>query len=441
MAGLRTRLLRSVSWSLVDQGLSALSNILLSVLIARSVSAGDFGAFSIAFVVFGVLIALARSLVGQPLQMRFASSSPAGLRHATADGLGAALLLALVGAVLMAGAALVCPPPLREALLAMAVVLPALLVQDSCRMAFFAVGRPRDAAAIDALWTVVMLALMGLLIGLGRGGLAELTLAWGVGAAAAAGLGLALLRVRPALGRARGWLRTHWDLTRYLLPEYLLGLGAMQLAILLVGFLAATESVGALRAAQVLLGPLGVIGAGVFQMVVPEVARRQLLPSRTLAVFASAVAGSLGLVTALYVVGLLLLPDRWGVTLFGDSWPGAAAVLLAMGLSSLASAMANGPAGVLYGLGQAKLTFRIHAVKGPVLLVAVTVGTLSAGAVGAAWALALTEAAVLPAWVLTLRHALRNRPVVPDAVTTTSDVQGADAVPTHEAQLEEQPRR
>jgi O-antigen/teichoic acid export membrane protein len=452
VAGLRVRLLRAVSWSLVDQALSALSNILLSVLIARSVSAGAFGAFSIAFVVFGIFVAFTRSLVGQPLQMRFAARSDADQRSATADGLGAALLLGLVGTVLLAGAALVCPAPLREALLAMAVVLPVLLVQDSCRMAFFAVGRPRAAAAIDALWTLVMVGLLALLIAVGYDRLAWLTLAWGAGAAASAGLGLVLLHLRPALRRASGWLRGHWDLTRYLLPEYLLGLGSMQLAVLLVGFLAAAESVGALRAAQVLLGPLGIIGAGVFQIVIPEVARRQHLGSRTLVIFATGVGSALGLITAVYLAVLLLLPDRFGSQLFGESWPGAAAVLLAMGLSSLASSMANGPAGVLYGLGQARLTFRIHAIKGPLLLVAVTIGTLNGGAVGAAWALALTEMAVLPAWVLTLRHAVRHRaeiadpmtphPVTPDDVVTASDPQTlvVDVPPEGRPQLEEPTR-
>jgi O-antigen/teichoic acid export membrane protein len=103
---------------------------------------------------------------------------------------------------------------------------------------------------------------------------------------------------------------------------------------------------------------------------------------------------------------MLLLPDTVGVALFGDSWAGAAAVLLAMGLSSVFSALANGPAGVLYGLGQARATFRINLAKGPVLLLALLASTYLAGAVGAAWALAAVEAIVLPVWIVTLRRTL-----------------------------------
>jgi hypothetical protein len=81
-----------------------------------------------------------------------------------------------------------------------------------------------------------------------------------------------------------------------------------------------------------------------------------------------------------------------------------------MGASSLFSSLANGPACVLYGTGQARSTFRINLAKGPVLLTAVVLGTWSAAAVGASWAFVMTEAAVLPAWILTMRHAVRTRP-------------------------------
>ena len=403
-------MLRAVSWNLIDQALSALSNIILSVAVARSVSAGDFGAFSMAFVVFGIAIALTKSLVGQPLQIRFAASGPRQQRRAVADGCGAALLLGLAGAALLVVVSLFVPPVLREALLALALVLPGLLVQDSCRMAFFALGRARSAAAIDAVWAILMVGLLALLVATGYAGVWQLTAAWGAGAAVAAVLGLVLLRTGPAVGRAAGWLRGHWDLTRYLFPEYVLGLGAMQLAILLVGLIAAADAVGALRAAQVLLGPLGIVATGVFQFSVPEIARRRQLGTRRLTLFAAAISGGLCLVTAAYLAVLLLLPDRVGTALFGDSWPGAAAVLLAMGLSSVFSCLANGPAGVLYGLGLAKNTFRIHLAKGPVLLVVVLVATWNWGAVGAAWGLAFVEAVVLPAWVLTMLHGLRSRP-------------------------------
>jgi O-antigen/teichoic acid export membrane protein len=219
-----------------------------------------------------------------------------------------------------------------------------------------------------------------------------------------------VLRVRPRLTAGLSWVRDERKLTGYLLGEYVFGLGASQLAILLVGVLASPSAVGSLRAAQVLLGPLGVIGAAAFQFAVPEIARRPELSPRRRTLFGLGVSGGLGLITLVYGICLLAMPDRVGLALFGDSWRGAAAVLLAMSVSSLASSLANGPAGVLYGMGQARATFRLNLAKGPLLLVVVLFTTWQWGAVGAAWGLAFVEAAVLPAWWLTLRDALRRRP-------------------------------
>jgi O-antigen/teichoic acid export membrane protein len=237
-----------------------------------------------------------------------------------------------------------------------------------------------------------------------------LIIAWGVGAFGSALLGLARLRLRPAATKAVRWLLAQWDLARYLFGEYFLGLGAMHLGILVVGLIATIDAIGALRAAQLLLGPLGIIAVGAFQFAIPEIARRGRLGERTLILIALGLSGALGLATVIYVVALILLPDSWGTVLFGDSWAGAAAVLLAMGTSSLFSALANGPACVLYGTGQARSTFLINLAKGPVLLIAVVLGTFAAAAVGAGWAFALTEAAVLPAWILAMRSAARSRP-------------------------------
>jgi O-antigen/teichoic acid export membrane protein len=408
MSSVSMRLLRNASWNVVDQVLSALTNIVLSIVVARSVTAAGFGAFASAFVVFGISIAVTKSLVGQPLQMRFSDADPDQRREANAAALGCALAMGLAAGLLVAVAAFVVSGSVGSALLALAIVLPGLLVQDSCRMAAFARGRPSLAALIDAVWALVQFGLIAVLHLAGYETVFVLVLAWGGAATVSAVLGLIALNASPQLRAATGWVRRHRDLIRYLLPEYFLGLGAMQFGILLVGVIATASAVGSLRAAQVLLGPLGVLGSAVFQFSVPEVARRQDRSARDRWRFAVAIGGGLGLVTVGYVALLLVMPGAFGTALFGDSWAGAATVLLAMGCSSVASSLANGPAGVLYGMGQARATFRINLTKGPVLVGALLIGTLLAGAVGAGWAFALVEALILPAWVLTLRHSLRS---------------------------------
>ena len=403
------RLLRAVSWNVVDQMLSALSNLGLSIAVARTTSASGFGAFAVAFLLFGICLAVTKSVVGQPLQMRLSGASAAECRRGFQAGLGAATVLGLAFGLVLSVVGLVVGGEVGGALVALALVLPGLMLQDSCRMAAFTLGRPQLAALIDAVWIVILVGLLAILVGHGQHQVGGLIVAWGGSAALSALLGLAVLRTRPALPRARGWVREHQDLIRYLLPEYFLGLGATHFGILLVGVIAHASAVGSLRAAQVLLGPLGIVGTAVFQFAVPEVARRASASTRWLATLAAGLSGGLGLLAIGYVALMLLLPHTVGVALFGDSWAGAAAVLLAMGLSSVSSALAHGPAGVLYGLSQARATFRINLAKGPVLLLALLASTWVAGTVGAAWALAAVEALVLPVWIVTLRRTLRQR--------------------------------
>jgi O-antigen/teichoic acid export membrane protein len=407
------RLVRKGGWNVVDQGLSAASNVALAIAVANFVSAAEFGAFAIAFMVYGIAVAATKSLVGQPLQMRYSSASPDDQRARIQQAIGSALALAALGSVVTALVGGFVPGTVGDSLLALAVVLPALLAQDSCRMAMFTLGKPAAAAAIDAIWTVLQFVLIALAIVTGhQRQVWLLILLWGVGAGLSALVGLALLKVWPDLRGGLAWLRAERHLTRYLFPEYLMGLGAAQLGLVLVGVLATAEDVGFLRAAQVLLGPLGIVSVAALQFAVPEMSARPDLTSRQRAVVAAGVSAALGLISVVYLALLLLIPERVGAALFGESWTGAALVLLPMGLAALASGQSYGPMAALYALGRAQWTFRISLLRGPLTLAAVLIAAVFWAAPGAAWALFAAEAVVLPAWLFTLRKALRVGTVV-----------------------------
>lgn len=400
--------MRKAGWNLGDQILSAASNVLLSIVVARSVDAPTFGAFAIAFVVFGIGIALSRSVVGQPLQIRYAAASPPQQQSAIRRAHGLAVVLGLIMTAICLVAAVPATGALASALVALAVCLPGLLLQDAQRLAFFAIGKAWGAVVIDAIWTVAQFGALAALITLGYTRVDVLILAWGASAALAAVVGIVLLRAVPALTAAWGWLVEVRDLVRYLLAEYFLGLGASQLSVLLVGGIASQQAVGSIRATQTLLGPLNVLGGACFNFTVPEIARRTHLSVKERLLAGHAVSGLMGVTTIVYVVTLLLIPDWLGEQLFGDSWAGAALVLVPLGISSLFSSLANGLAGVLYGLGRADATFRINLSKAPVIVLAVLGGAYAGGAVGAAWGMCFAEAFVLPFWYVAFRRAARQ---------------------------------
>lgn len=391
------RLAVRVSWNVVDQGLSAVSNVALTVVIARSADVDGFGQFAVAFLIFSLLVGFARSVIGQPLQVR-ASDETASHRRDYQEALGASVIIGAIGAILLALTAAVIRAHLGKTLLVVGLCLPLLLLQDTCRFVFFSSDRANRAAANDALWTLVEFVLLGIMVQVGIRDAAVLALAWGVGAAVAAMYGMYQLGLLPVFASAASWVWRQRDLGGYFAAEFVLGQGAGQASVLLLGFVGTTSGLGSLRAAQVLLGPLAICGAAAFTFTIPEVARRPNLSGSRRQQISWLVAAAMGAVTALYAGVLLLLPDQLGVALLGDTWRGASQVLLAASAAAFANAVSTGPAAVMYGLGRARATFGLHLLAAPLIPIGVLLGNALGSTSGAAWGIAIASAIVVPAW-------------------------------------------
>lgn len=404
--GRRLRLLRRAGWNVVDQVLSALTNAALAFVVARSVDAPAFGAFAVSFLVFSLFIGVARGLVGQPLGIRFSGATPQESRAAVAAGTGTVLALTVPAGVALVAGGLLVGGDLGAALWSLGAVLPALVLQDACRMAFFAQGRAALAAANDGLWAAVQFGAVAVLLSAGHDGVAELVIAWGGSAALCAVLGLAQLRVRPRPGAALRWVRDHRDVSGYLVAEYLLGAGAFHGGILGVGALVGVEDIGALRAAQVLIGPLGILASAISTFGLPEISKRRRLSSSTRWRVAAAAGALMLAASGAYTAVLLLVPHDVGVDLLGDTWVGAQDVLLPVALGSTAAGAALGPAVVIYALGHTRATFRLMVLEAPLVLTLLLVGSRLDGARGAAWGLCIDQVVLVPLWFLQLRSIL-----------------------------------
>lgn len=125
---------------------------------------------------------------------------------------------------------------------------------------------------------------------------------------------------------------------------------------------------------------------------------------------------------------MLALPDAAGRALLGDTWTATQDVLLASIVFQAASALSIGPAGMLYALGQARVTFLVHTVLAPLILVGGLAGVALARAPGAAWGFALAAWAVVPLWFLRLRSAA-TRAVPPTAGRTAPAAVGTGRPP------------
>ncbi|MPQ97962.1 hypothetical protein GB931_08500 [Modestobacter sp. I12A-02628] len=392
------RLARRAGWNLVDQALSSFSNLALSLLVAKAVDKEAFGAFTVSFTVYSVAVLVSRSLCSQPMMMRFTAVGPAEFRTAAGQSTGTAAVVGFGLGVLALVAGLVAGGGVGTALLAMALLLPGLLVQDAWRMAFFAQGKPHLAAMLDGVWTVLQLVAVGVLLAVGLDSAVPFVIAWGLAAAAAAVLGAQQGATAPRVRATRTWLRNHWDLTRWLLTEALLLQGAYQGALLLIGALGTLSDVGSLRGAQVLIGPLSLLAASAGAFGVPEISRRPQLRTRPRLLAAGGLGGLLAVGGLVWGTGMLLLPDTWGEVLLDDTWAGARMVLLASVVGQVGNLLSVGPATVVYGMGRGDAIFAVHAAVSGMLVVFGLGGLYLGGAEGAAWGFALAYWVAVPFW-------------------------------------------
>lgn len=409
--------LRRAGWSFGDQALSSLTNFALSVAVARTVDAEAFGAFGLAVTVELLLIGLVRAVASEPLVVRATTAEPDDRRRAAGDALGAALVLGVGAAGVVAAVGAAVAGPTGNALVALACTLPGLLVQDTVRYTAVAAGRPQLALVNDLLWAIVTAVAITAVVVVDAASVATLLGAWGLGAAVAAAAGAASLGCRPAPRAWRGWLREQHDLIPAYVGEFAARNASSRLTVFVVAATSGLTAVAGLRAAQVVTGPASVLLLGAPMVTVPETAR--LLrddPDRVPRVLraTSAAFATLALATGL---APLALPAGWGDALFGDSWAEARPVLVAQAVLLGAMGATSGWLTGLRALGAARHSLGARLVVSVVGLAAGVTGASVAGGAGAVWGLAAAAWLGVAVWRRQFADAWAARPASSSSAT------------------------
>ena len=159
--------------------MSSLTNFLLSIYVARTLGAAQFGAFSLAYVTYGFAINASRGVSIEPLLIRFSGTVLPTWRRATARCTGTALLVGLIAGTCALAAGLLVGGTTGLAFVALGLTLPGLLLQDSWRYSFFALGRGYHAFINDTIWAVVLIPALVVLKMSGHANVFWFVLAWG----------------------------------------------------------------------------------------------------------------------------------------------------------------------------------------------------------------------------------------------------------------------
>ena len=386
-----------LSWGLGDQGMSSLTNFLLSSIVARSLGTEQFGAFALAYVTYGFASNASRGVSIEPLLVRFSSASLPAWRRATAGSTGTALLSGLV----MGACALAVAPAVGgttgQAFLALGLTFPGLLLQDSWRFAFFALGRGYQAFVNDTIWAIVQIPALVALKLTGHANVFLFTLAWGGAATVAAVAGSVQGKVIPSLLSAAGWLVKHGDLgPRYLLENTGPNAADMTRSYSITSILGLV-AVGSIQAANVLMGPFKIVLLGISLITIPEGARLLRRSPQRLPVYCAAISAVLVILSLAWgAVLLIALPHGLGRLALGNVWRQAYPLVLATSLAMTASCAGAGPIIGLHAMGASRRSMRAMLVTAGLVVFGVLFGAVTGGLMGT-----VTWTAIM-AWVGTL---------------------------------------
>ena len=394
--------------------MSSLTNFLLSIYVVRTLGAAQFGAFSLAYVTYGLAINASRGLSIEPLLIRFSGTVLPTWRRATARSTGTALLVGLATGTCALAAGLLVGGTTGLAFVALGLTLPGLMLQDSWRYSFFALGRGHHAFINDTVWAVILFPSMVFLRMSGHANVFWFVLAWGAGAAVGAAIAPLQAGVMPSLVGATEWLSRHRDLGPRYLVENIGGNASATLRSYSVSYILGLAAVGYIQAANTLMGPLNIIFAGISLITLPEAAKLLRRSPRHLPVFCAAVSAGLTLLALVWgAVLLVALPRGLGQLMLGRIWRPTYPLVPAATLIIMSGCATTGALLGLHALGAARRSLRA-VIPTSVFVVAFTVlGAVTGGTLGTMlYAAAASWLGVLLTW-WQFRQALHESSTVP----------------------------
>jgi O-antigen/teichoic acid export membrane protein len=399
--------------------MSSLSNAAMSLYIARELGATQFGAFSVAYVTYAFVLNASRGLATDPLLVRYSHVEHAVWRRAvqccttTAALVGvlAGIVCLLIGAIATGSTGAIGTT--GESFIALGVSLPGLMLQDSWRYCFFALGKGGKAFANDTIWTVSLVVALLLLRAVHHQTVFWFVLAWGITANIAAAVGPLQARLLPRWNGALEWLSKTRDLGVRYLVENTASSSSNQIRLYAVGFIVGLTAVGYIQEGTLMMGPFFVIFMGISLVTVPEAARSLRKSPRHLWVYCILVGATLTVAALAWGVILeVALPRGLGsLLLHSGRWESAYSIVPWMVLSMMGATMIAGATAGLRALGAAKRSMRVNLMSAATYITLGVAGAAVHGTYGSVEGTAVATWIGAALWWRQLRIALREHTV------------------------------
>lgn len=379
-------------YGVLDQGVLSAGTLLLAVVIARTSTVAEFGAYGVVFTVYTLLITVYRSMFVMPYMLESGAvggtARSSDLRHGViSTSFLAACALFLTGAL----AASMVSHEIGTALFGLCIAAPVLLFQDCLRYVVLHENGIRRVLVIDSVWVGCQVAAQFVAVASGNTSLFLQLTIWGVTG------GISLLAVprmtwaRPTVRVVRSFIRRSVKHGKNLVLEAIMTSGSQYLSILVLSSVAGLILMAEIRASQLMLGPLVVVSQGLLTSLLPSVIRIGTHDLRRLRNICLMFGVGLFVVIASFAGLLHLVPATVGSHLLGQSWASAFALLWPLALAQAFGGLSLGATLGYRGLGLSKETSVIRTVVFPLTPIAMFSGYALFDGTGAAFGLTLAS--------------------------------------------------
>ena len=400
---LRGHASRRLGWGLADQVVSSLTNFAVGIYVVHALGAVQFGAFSLAYVTYAFALNASRGLATDPLMVRFSGTDLPTWRRAVTDCTGTAAVMGLVTGACVVAAAGVLSGVVGSAFLALGLTLPGLLLQDSWRYSFFALGRGSRAFVNDTVWALTLIPALVVLRATHHADVFWFVFAWGITATIAAAVGPIQARVIPRLAGARRWVSQHRDLGPRYLAEGTSQSASVQLRAYSIALVLGLAALGSVQAAATLFGPITILFLGMSLVAIPEAARVLRRSPRHLPLFCAGITGALSVAGLAWgIILLVVVPRGFGHWLLGPIWRSTYPLVLPQMIFVIGQGMGFGVGTGLHALGASRRSLRLSLIMSVLYVTGSLAGAVADGALGAVWGAAASQwiAAVYGWWTL-----------------------------------------
>ena len=406
---------RRLSIVTIDQILSSVSNIGALIWVAHALAPGDFGRFGLIVMVYTVAVVTSRSLISTTAVVHPEEADTHARRI-----LASAMMTGLVGGAVCVVAGLlllyVGNSTFVGSVLALAIPLPLMVVQDVGRYLAIARREPGRALVLDSLWIVLMAGAFVALAVLDGSTLTWLVLAW-AGAGGIAGLWVFVQHGPPARGGFE-WLREHWGFSWRSLVSGVTSSGIVLVMSALMALFSSVLAVAAFRAATLLSAPSTAIQLAISTSAAADIARESESEHAVWHHVRRAITITLG-VGVLNLIILVFLPDWVGQAFLGETWFVVEPLMLPVALKVLLMAGQSGLRAALIGRRRITTTMVTDIVTMVLICICMVAGAAIGDVEGAMWAMVPAMVLSTACWWIAMAWKGRNpapekaEPVVP----------------------------